>query len=129
VQDLIAGHGLKNSGVSKGHNNILQHICVLHTDIWAIGQTVFLSDIPQRKVKNNKKCISSPSKLYKSGDGRAVLIPEVTCNGARLRHREMQAQNCPCIKSYFDCCCVTPDVWQIYCPINWGQSTDSFSVL
>lgn len=56
MEELSAGHGLKNLECQRAKITFL-NTCVLQTEIWAIGQTAFLSAIPHRKAKGNKKCM------------------------------------------------------------------------
>lgn len=74
VEELIAGHGFKNSGVSKGQNNVSLHLC---PSGWDLGNRKnFLSDIPPRNVKIIRNVWeSSPSKLYKWEGGRRAFSP------------------------------------------------------
>lgn len=76
VEELIAGHGFKKSGVPKVQNNVSQYSHVLQTETWTLGRIAFPLRIPHRKVKSKRSVWeNSASKLYKSGDGRAVLCP------------------------------------------------------
>lgn len=129
VEELSAGHGLKNLECQRAKIMFL-NTCVLQTEIWAIGQTAFLSAIPHRKAKGNKKCMREFSQqTVQKWRWQSCAFSRDDMWQCKTQHREMQAQNCPCIKNYFDCWSVTSDVLLMYFPINWGQSTDRFSLL
>lgn len=54
MEELIAGHGFKKSGVPKVQNNVSQYSHVLQTETWTLGRIAFPLRIPHRKVKSNR---------------------------------------------------------------------------